>query len=156
MALKPCRECKKKVSTEATVCPSCGVPNPTDRVSDLKKTTPKHIPTSNKTFSGSVKSFWNGEWSLIQTFWGYGVIGNSIVSIPIAVVPTDYEFTNGLGIFFIIYLVFYLAFFTWVFVGIWNSATNYSKHKKIWGGVAKIVVFSTVVYMVVGTIFDNF
>ena len=29
MALKPCRECKKKVSTEATTCPKCGVPNPT-------------------------------------------------------------------------------------------------------------------------------
>ena len=31
MALKPCRECKKKVSTEATSCPSCGVPNPTNK-----------------------------------------------------------------------------------------------------------------------------
>jgi len=29
MALKPCRECKKKVSTEAVTCPNCGVPNPT-------------------------------------------------------------------------------------------------------------------------------
>ena len=36
MALKPCRECKKKVSTEATVCPSCGAPDPT-RVLPLKK-----------------------------------------------------------------------------------------------------------------------
>lgn len=29
MALKPCRECRKKVSTEALSCPKCGVPNPT-------------------------------------------------------------------------------------------------------------------------------
>jgi RNA polymerase subunit RPABC4/transcription elongation factor Spt4 len=29
MALKPCRECKKEVSTEATVCPHCGTPKPT-------------------------------------------------------------------------------------------------------------------------------
>ena len=29
MALKPCRECKKKVSTEAAACPSCGAPRPT-------------------------------------------------------------------------------------------------------------------------------
>lgn len=28
MALKPCRECKKQVSTQAATCPSCGVPNP--------------------------------------------------------------------------------------------------------------------------------
>ena len=29
MALKPCRECKKKVSTEALTCPNCGAPDPT-------------------------------------------------------------------------------------------------------------------------------
>jgi hypothetical protein len=28
MALKPCRECKKEVSTEAKTCPHCGVANP--------------------------------------------------------------------------------------------------------------------------------
>ena len=37
MALKPCRECKKKVSTEATVCPSCGVPNPTQSTKNKKR-----------------------------------------------------------------------------------------------------------------------
>ena len=31
MSLKPCRECKRKVSTEASTCPRCGVPNPTIR-----------------------------------------------------------------------------------------------------------------------------
>ena len=36
MALKPCRECNKKVSTEAGSCPSCGAPDPT-RVLPLKK-----------------------------------------------------------------------------------------------------------------------
>lgn len=29
MALKPCRECGRQVSTEALTCPQCGVPNPT-------------------------------------------------------------------------------------------------------------------------------
>jgi RNA polymerase subunit RPABC4/transcription elongation factor Spt4 len=32
MALKPCRECKKKVSTEAVNCPNCGVPEPTKKI----------------------------------------------------------------------------------------------------------------------------
>ena len=30
MALRPCRECNARVSTEAEVCPHCGVRNPTD------------------------------------------------------------------------------------------------------------------------------
>jgi uncharacterized membrane protein YdbT with pleckstrin-like domain len=29
MALQPCRECGEMVSTEATSCPKCGAPNPT-------------------------------------------------------------------------------------------------------------------------------
>ncbi len=33
MALKSCRECKKKVSTEAASCPNCGAPNPTAKLS---------------------------------------------------------------------------------------------------------------------------
>jgi len=37
MALKPCRECQKKVSTEAVTCPSCGVPNPTTNKKTIKK-----------------------------------------------------------------------------------------------------------------------
>jgi hypothetical protein len=35
MALKPCRECKKKVSTEATACPNCGAPHPTTKVTKI-------------------------------------------------------------------------------------------------------------------------
>ncbi len=31
MALKPCRECGQLVSTEASACPHCGVPRPTER-----------------------------------------------------------------------------------------------------------------------------
>ena len=34
MALKPCKECKKEVSTSAKVCPHCGVQNPTVTASD--------------------------------------------------------------------------------------------------------------------------
>ena len=37
MALKSCRECGDKVSTEAKTCPKCGVPNPTEK-KDTKDT----------------------------------------------------------------------------------------------------------------------
>ena len=36
MALKSCRECGVKVSTEAKTCPKCGVPNPTFKKIDIK------------------------------------------------------------------------------------------------------------------------
>lgn len=38
MALKPCRECKKEVSTEAKTCPHCGVSEPTKAPASAKDT----------------------------------------------------------------------------------------------------------------------
>ncbi len=32
MTLKPCRECRKEVSTQAKTCPQCGVPHPTSQL----------------------------------------------------------------------------------------------------------------------------
>ena len=55
MALKPCRECKKKVSTEASTCPSCGVPSPTQKKSTVKpwETDDKHEVKVSLTFETS-------------------------------------------------------------------------------------------------------
>jgi uncharacterized membrane protein YvbJ len=38
MALKPCKECGKDVSTEANTCPNCGVP-PDEKKNRLSKET---------------------------------------------------------------------------------------------------------------------
>lgn len=35
MALKPCKECKREISTEAKACPHCGKKNPTSRTTSL-------------------------------------------------------------------------------------------------------------------------
>jgi hypothetical protein len=35
MALKPCKECKREVSTDAKACPHCGKKNPTSRATSL-------------------------------------------------------------------------------------------------------------------------
>lgn len=39
MPLKPCRECKKEVSTEADICPQCGVKKPTAARTDISART---------------------------------------------------------------------------------------------------------------------
>ena len=51
MALKPCRECNKKVSTEASTCPSCGVPNPTAINKKIKDI------SSNQTYGVCAKKY---------------------------------------------------------------------------------------------------
>lgn len=37
MALRPCRECKKQVSTESKNCPSCGAPDPTSGMKTIQQ-----------------------------------------------------------------------------------------------------------------------
>src|SRR6056300_1324393 len=56
MALKPCRECKKKGSTAAVTCSNCGVPNPT-LVSKIKP---------NYGFVRCEKTFCNNRYKLLE------------------------------------------------------------------------------------------
>ena len=60
MALKPCRECKKKVSTQAATCPNCGAPKPTF----------SEIPVNEDVLSKGVKSISQGVESFKKGFYG--------------------------------------------------------------------------------------
>ena len=79
MALKNCRECGKKVSTEAASCPSCGAPNPTfKKSSQLSKSSEE---TVMYTFSGKPAPI--HKLSLCQDglrgmFWLFYVGGNIV------------------------------------------------------------------------------
>ena len=112
MALKPCRECKKKVSTEAATCPSCGAPNPTSLktpplqtqssglFADIKKgmkafeagmkyedLKTKKEPT--KRDDGNMFGFWTGREGLAKTFWLYFVVANMIGNFLIISAASD-------------------------------------------------------------------
>ena len=156
MTLKSCRECSKKVSTEASVCPSCGVPNPTqkkintkpwgaDKQSKIKNEETIEKKPSNNT-SGFIKSFWNGEWTLLQSFWGYGVVGTTVMSIPLLVADAYLDkLSDSMNFIGALYFIFYCVFFIWVTVGTWRSAGKYSKKKSVWGGLAQIAIFGSAV-----------
>ena len=62
MALTPCRECKNKVSTEATVCPKCGVPNPTSIIKPKSKL--KSLK-ANEEYARCEKNFCNERYKVI-------------------------------------------------------------------------------------------
>ena len=149
MALKPCRECNKKVSTEASVCPLCGVPNPTEGSLVLKKNrskkSSKPVSNTSKSSSNLIGSFWEGKVPLGQSFWGYGVGVNLIALIPLFYANLNIDnLSEGASTFLLIYFIFYIVFYVWVNVGIWKSATNYAKNKPTWGTVAKVVVVLSV------------
>jgi len=152
MALKSCRECKKKVSTEANVCPNCGVPNPTKRI--IKETiskSPSTAFTQTDKSEGLLSDLWNGNIPLSKTFWLYGIIGSAVVGSPLSFAYLNLEkLKESTATLFLIYFLFYAAYFVWVNIGIWNSSTIYNNLKKknkqsaILGYSAKVVVVFSV------------
>ena len=145
MALKPCKECNKKISTLAKVCPNCGAPKPTFFVKKKKS-----INKKSSNFKESLRSFWNGEWSLLQTFWGYFVVGTTLLGLPIVATvglinlnQESFFMTFIFWVYFFLYFIFYIC----TCVATWRSASNYTKiksNKKIWSILAKIVVFLSI------------
>ena len=90
MALKPCRECKKEVSTEAATCPSCGVPNPTAKKTivnpwgdEQKKSQIKSAKSKpNYEYSRCVQAFCTYKYALVpleETVCG--TCGNSLEKV---------------------------------------------------------------------------
>ena len=150
MALKPCRECKKKVSTEAATCPNSGVPNPTSKTT--RKTTSEPTFTykfgkvevgkekvvrdtvspskSSKEEETSWGKFMDGNLDLKTAFWGYGFFGSIVVGLVCGFLA------EAFSPFFI--LVYAIAMVVLI-IGLWQCASTYKKQmaqkkeSEIWG-----------------------
>ena len=109
-----------------------------------KKSTKKN----NNNILENIKSFWRGEWSLLQTFWGFFVVGNLIVGFIVVLLLESFDLNNTVQYltFVFIYLI-YLTFYIILVVGTWRSAANYAqiKNKRVtWSILAKIMVFLSI------------
>ena len=142
MALKPCRECKKKVSTEAATCPSCGAPRPTlknvpqseDVFSQSIKTVSKgvesfkkgfygdeHVEPKKKTSSddGNIFGFWTGREGLAKTFWLYFIGGNAVGNLLALLAESE---GSGMVMFVIVIIIAWNIF---AIMGVFNAADIY-------------------------------
>ena len=136
MALKPCRECRKKVSTEAVTCPSCGVPNPTKpwkADDEYRKSLTSSSSSSKKTTSSkdtSWERFMDGNLDLKTAFWGYGFFGSIVVGVVCGFLA------EAFSTFFI--LVYAIAMVV-IIIGLWQCASTYKKQmaqkkaSELWG-----------------------
>ena len=110
-----------------------------------KKSTKK----TNNNILEDIKSFWSGEWSLLQTFWGFFVVGNLIVGFIVVLLLETLDLNNTIQYltFVFIYLL-YLLFYIILVVGTWRSASNYAQIKnkrKTWSILAKLMVILSIV-----------
>ncbi len=137
MALVACRECGKKISTEARSCIGCGVPSPTSKTKKISK------DTYSFTFIEKVKHYLNGQYSLAHSFWFVGVLMGIIVSSPFL-----YFFIEGVddvsdftAFVLVVYAIFLYAFNIGVIIGQWRSAGFYIEENKppFWGYVVRVL-----------------
>tara|TARA_B100000886_G_scaffold210109_1_gene145436 strand:- start:81 stop:635 length:555 start_codon:yes stop_codon:yes gene_type:complete len=172
MALKPCRECNKKVSTEASVCPLCGVPNPTKKktreeaekdiinkyfggrsastTSKSSSSRRRKIYKKNNTIGiiSYISDHWEGNLSLVKSFWLNGFLLNIIFALPLVYAEMSIDgISENVATLFLIYFLFYAAYFVWVNVGIWRSSGFYISNKqnnKLWGYASRVAVVLSV------------
>jgi hypothetical protein len=147
MSLAACRECGKRISTEARSCIGCGAPNPTSR----SKKTRKDISTL--TFVEKIKFYFNGQYSLAFSFWTVGVLIQILVSSPFL-----YFFITGVddvsdftAFILIAYALFLFIFNIGVVVGQWRSAGFYIQENKppFWGYVVRVLNVLTILSLAI-------
>jgi hypothetical protein len=82
---------------------------------------------------------WQGQHSLLKTYWFFGVLGNIFLGIPISIyLALSSELQQSYLYIYVGYFFAYLVYNFVVAVGLWRSATNYDK-SKVWKYLAKAV-----------------
>jgi len=147
MPLAACRECGKKISTEAKSCIGCGAPNPTSKIKKISK------DVSTPTLIEKIKYYLNGHYSLGFSFWVVGVLIPMIVGIPLIYFTiTGVDNVTDFAAFILIgYVLFYYIFIMGAIIGQWRSAGFYIQENKtpIWGYVVKVLCALTVLSLVI-------
>ena len=90
--------------------------------------------------------FWRGNVSYGLSYWIYGSVIGTIISIPALIISDNQidNFSSGLLILFILYGIFLLIAKIYLFVGIWRSAEKYKamkiklKESTVWGYLGQI------------------
>ena len=99
-------------------------------------------------FKKNIKDIWNGERSLVYSFWILYVLYLSVLAGIIFYLGEILDDSNTFGILFLVmFLIFVIIYSVIVSVGILRSASKYMIMKKkknlssFWGRVAQFVVF---------------
>jgi hypothetical protein len=147
MSLAACRECGKRISTEARSCIGCGAPNPTSRSKKTSK------DTSTLTFVEKIKFYFNGQYSLAFSFWTVGVLIQILVSSPFLyffITGVD-DVSNFTAFILIAYALFLFIFNIGVVVGQWRSAGFYIQENKppFWGYVVRVLNVLTILSLAI-------
>ena len=81
-------------------------------------------PTKSKNI---IFTYWNGEISLVKSFWIVAVVLLTIVSIPSYIIDDQAisKMSDGVAIAILVWTVFFYLFLIYTYVGLWRSSSKY-------------------------------
>ena len=95
-----------------------------------------------------IKRFWEGNASMVISFWIFNVLIEQIIIVLLAVIVVFSNLSQLLIIFM------WAPYKIWAVVGFWRSAAKY-KGKPIWPGLAKTYIVVLLILLVARTIWRN-
>ena len=102
----------------------------------------------NKKSKNIIFTYWNGEISLVKSFWIVAVVLLTIVSIPSYIIDDQAisKMSDGVAIAILVWTVFFYLFLIYTYVGLWRSSSKYiadrrkSKRSTLWGFVVYAII----------------
>ncbi len=92
--------------------------------------------------AGSVrilKKLWQGDYPLMQSFWGFYVFGCLVVPLFAILVSAAFILIGAPPFAAITFATIFFDYFAIASVGVWQSATKYP-YTRWWPGCAKVIV----------------
>lgn len=90
---------------------------------------------------------WQGQYSLLKTYWVFSIFVNIFLGIPISIyLALGSELQQSYFYIYVGYFFIYLAYNFVIAVGLWRSATNYDK-SKVWKYLAKTASVVSLVFL---------
>lgn len=102
----------------------------------------------NKKIKNIVFTYWNGDISLVRSFWIVAVVLLTIVSLPSYIIndQTISRMSNTVAIGILLWTIFFYIFLIYTYVGLWRSSAKYIKERKkfkrssLWGYVTYVII----------------
>jgi len=117
------------------------------RVYDYPASSPTGYSRSSDKSTNYIARHWQGELSLVTSFWVNGFLGNVVAVLVVAAIyaSTDLKDDFHPGIALASAILMWGALFAimlWQIVGVWRSATHYrtANAGHYWGGIAKLII----------------
>ena len=111
----------------------------------------KSVINFNLTTEMFIFKLWRGEYSLVKTYWFFSVLITLVLSIPTSIYSMlTVEAQLAIRYFYYIYLFLFASYIVICSVGLWRSASSYTKNF-LWKLLAKTIsiinIFIVIIYL---------